>query len=92
VESPEERENMSHNNPKRHNPPMKKKLNITFDRDLDLESDHVLAYMIRTGASLDIDTYIDFCFLGNAPDDILEDGEFLASIPDIVRYGPGRIQ
>jgi hypothetical protein len=75
---------------KRRNPPMKKKLDIIHD--LDLESDHVLAYMIRVGASLDIDTYIDFCFLGNAPDDILEDGEFLASIPDIVRYGPGKIQ
>jgi hypothetical protein len=42
---------------KKRNPPMKKKLDITFDRDLDLESDHVLAYMIRVGASLDIDTY-----------------------------------
>jgi hypothetical protein len=81
---------------KKRNPPMKKKLDkkldIIHDRDLDLELDHVSAYMLKIGANLDLDAYLDFCFLGDPPEGILEDGEFLASIPDIIRYGPGKIQ
>jgi hypothetical protein len=77
---------------KRRNPPMRKKKNIVHDRDLDLESDHVLAYLLKVGASLDLETYLDYAFLGDVPEGILEDGEFLASIPDIIRYGPEKIQ
>jgi hypothetical protein len=60
--------------------------------DLDLRDDCVLAKMIQLGASLDLETYIDFAFLGTPPEGIEEDGEFLASVPDIVLYGPNKIQ
>jgi hypothetical protein len=60
--------------------------------DLDLRHDCVLSKMIQLGASLDLETYIDFAFLGNPPDGIEEDGEFLASVPDIILFGPTLIQ
>jgi hypothetical protein len=60
--------------------------------DLDLEHDCVLAKMIQLGASLDLETYITFAFFGTPPEGIEEDGEFLASVPDIILYGPTKIQ
>ncbi len=70
----------------------KRKMVYDPDRDFDLRDDCVLAKMIQVGARLDLETYIDFAFLGTPPEGIEEDGEFLASVPDIVRFGPGKIQ
>jgi hypothetical protein len=70
----------------------KRKMVYDPDRDLDLRHDCVLAKMIQLGASLDLETYLDFAFLGDPPEGIEEDGEFLASVPDIILYGPTTIQ
>lgn len=65
---------------------------IIHDHDLDLENDIVLATMLAVGAKLDLKTYIQFAFFGTPPDGIQEDGEFLATVPDVILHGPGRIQ
>jgi hypothetical protein len=57
---------------------------ITWDRDLNAENDCVLARMLKDKASLDLDTYLDYCYLGDPPEGIEEDGEFLASVPDVI--------
>ena len=62
----------------------KRQAKIVHDRDLNLEHDCVLARMLKDGASLDLDTYLDYAFLCNPPEGIEEDGEFLASIPDVI--------
>jgi len=60
--------------------------------DIDLNSDCVLETMIKLGARLDLETYVSFSFFGTPPDGIEEDAEFLASVPDIILYGPERVQ
>jgi len=35
-------------------------------------------------SAVDLNKYIEFAFLGNPPDGIEEDGEFLASVPDVI--------
>jgi hypothetical protein len=65
---------------------------IVHDRDLDLENDIVLAKMIQVGATLDLPTYIQFAFFGDPPDGIEQDGEFLASVPDVILDGPKKVQ
>ena len=63
-----------------------------FDRDLDAENDVVLARMLKDRVSLSLDNYLEYAFLGNPPDGIEEDGEFLASVPDVILNGPKRVQ
>jgi hypothetical protein len=63
---------------------MADKTKIVHDRDLNAEGDAVLAYMLKVGASLDLETYLDYAFLGNPPEGIEQDGEFLASVPDVI--------
>ena len=46
--------------------------------------DSVLAYMLENGIELTLESYLDILFLGNPPDGIEEDGEFLASVPDVI--------
>jgi hypothetical protein len=65
---------------------------IVHDRDLDAENDVVLRKMLELGTPLTLDNYLDFAFLGNPPDGIEEDGEFLASVPDVILEGPERVQ
>ena len=52
--------------------------------DFDIENDAVLAKMLAVGAPLTLKTYLEFAFLGNPPEGIEEDAEFLASVPDVV--------
>lgn len=65
---------------------------IIHDRDIDLENDIVLATMLAVGATLDLETYIAFSFFGTPPEGIESDGEFLATVPDVILNGPGMIQ
>jgi len=60
--------------------------------DDDTEQDYVLAYMLKNGIELSFENYLDIAFLGNPPDGIAEDGEFLASVPDVILKGPERVQ
>jgi hypothetical protein len=60
---------------------------IVHDRDIDAENDAVLAKMLACGADLDLETYLDFAFLGDPPEGIEDDGEFLASVPDVILNG-----
>ncbi len=57
---------------------------IVWDRDLNAENDAVLARMLKDGASLDLETYLDYAYLCDPPEGIEEDGEFLASVPDVI--------
>jgi hypothetical protein len=54
---------------------------ITHD---DSESDVVLKKMRETETPLTLKNYIDFAFLGDPPEGIEEDGEFLGSVPDVI--------
>lgn len=65
---------------------------IIYDRDIDLENDIVLARMLKDGAKLDLKTYLVYAYFGDVPEGIEQDGEFLASVPDVILNGPGRIQ
>jgi hypothetical protein len=65
---------------------------IVHDRDLDAENDVVLRKMLELGTPLTLENYLDFAFLGNPPEGIEEDGEFLASVPDVILNGPERVQ
>ena len=65
---------------------------IVHDRDLDAENDVVLRKMLELGTPLTLENYLDFAFLGNPPEGIEEDGEFLASVPDVILNGPRRVQ
>jgi hypothetical protein len=58
----------------------------------DLRHDCVIEKMLQVGARLDLKTYIDFAFLGDPPEGIEKDAEFLASVPDIILHGPRKIQ
>jgi hypothetical protein len=65
---------------------------IIHDRDLDAENDVVLRKMLELGTPLTLENYLDFAFLGNPPEGIEEDGEFLASVPDVILEGPEKVQ
>jgi hypothetical protein len=65
---------------------------IVHDRDLDAENDVVLRTMLELGTPLTLENYLDIAFLGNPPEGIEEDGEFLASVPDVILNGPNRVQ
>jgi hypothetical protein len=54
--------------------------------------DSVLAYMLENGIELTLESYLDIAFLGNPPDGIEEDDEFLASVPDVILNGPRWVQ
>ena len=62
---------------------------VTHDTDTE---DYVLTYMLKNGIELTLENYLDIAFLGNPPDGIAEDGEFLASVPDVILNGPTRVQ
>jgi hypothetical protein len=64
---------------------------VCFDRDLDAENDVVLRTMLELGTPLTLENYLDIAFLGNPPEGIEEDGEFLASVPDVILSGPERV-
>jgi len=66
--------------------------NIVHDHDLDVENNEVLRTMIELGTPLTLENYIDLAYMGRPPDGIEEDGEFLASVPDVILYGPRRVQ
>ena len=65
---------------------------VVHDQEIDIENDVVLRKMIETGMPLTLENYIDFAFLGNPPAGIEEDGEFLASVPDVILNGPKTVQ
>ncbi len=65
---------------------------IIHDRDIDIENDCVLAKMLSAGAPLTLEKYLEFAFLGNPPEGIEEDGEFLASVPDVILANSKRVQ
>lgn len=65
---------------------------IIHDHDIDIENYCVLLRMIETGTSLTLDNYVQLAFLGAPPEGIEEDGEFLASVPDVILEGPTKVQ
>ena len=65
---------------------------IIHDHDNDLETDCVLAKMLELGTPLTLENYIQLAFLGTPPEGIEEDGEFLASVPDVILNGPKQVQ
>ncbi len=60
------------------------KAKIVHDHDIDLENNAVLRTMLELGTPLTLENYIDLAYMGSAPDGIEEDGEFLASVPDVI--------
>ena len=60
--------------------------------DDDTEHNHILDYMLKNGIELTLENYLDISFLGNPPEGITEDGEFLASVPEVILYGPRLVQ
>jgi hypothetical protein len=71
---------------------MAEKTKIVHERDCDIENDLVLRKMVETGTPLTLENYIDLAFMGTPPENIAEDGEFLASVPDVILCGPKRVQ
>jgi hypothetical protein len=65
---------------------------IDFDHDPDLENNSILRTMLELGTPLTLAHYIDLAFMSNPPDGIEEDGEFLASVPDVILNGPRWVQ
>jgi hypothetical protein len=57
-----------------------------------MADDIVLEKMRELNVPLTLENYIEFAFLGDPPDNIEEDGEFLASVPDVVLKGPRKVQ
>ena len=57
---------------------------VIHDHDIDLESDCVLRKMLELGIPLTLENYLNLAYLGDPPDGIEEDGEFLASVPDVI--------
>jgi len=68
------------------------KAKIVHDHDLDAETDEVLRTMLELGTPLTLENYIDLAYMGAPPDGIEEDGEFLASVPDVILNGPRLVQ
>jgi len=60
--------------------------------DTDTEHNHVLEFMLKYKIELTLANYIDLAFMSTPPDGIEEDGEFLASVPDVILYGPRLVQ
>jgi hypothetical protein len=71
---------------------MERKPKIVHDRDLNVANDVVLAQMLKDHAPLTLANYLEYAYLGNPPEGIEEDGEFLASLPDVILNGPSRVQ
>jgi hypothetical protein len=69
----------------------KRNRKIAHDRDLNLENDCVLAKMLEVGAPLTLAKYLEFAYLGNPPDGIEDDAEFLASVPDVILSNSKRV-
>ena len=57
-----------------------------------MAEDIVLEKMRELKVPLTLENYIDFAFMGDPPDDIDKDGEFLASVPDVVLKGRRKVQ
>ena len=68
------------------------KATIVHDHEPDLENNSILRTMLELGTPLTLGNYIDLAFMGTPPDGIEEDGEFLASVPDVILDGPERVQ
>ncbi len=60
--------------------------------DDDTEHSGVLAFMLKYKIELTLENYIDIAFMSTPPDGIAEDGEFLASVPDVILNGPRLVQ
>jgi hypothetical protein len=60
--------------------------------DDDTEPSGVLAFMVKYKIDLTLANYIDIAFMSTPPDGIEEDGEFLASVPDVILHGPRLVQ
>ena len=65
---------------------------IAHDHDIDVENDCVLAKMLELGMPLTLENYIQLAYMGTPPERIEEDGEFLASVPDVILHGPEQVQ
>src|SRR2546425_12982373 len=52
--------------------------------DDDTEHSGVLAFMLKYKIDLTLENYIDLAYMGSPPDGIEQDGEFLASVPDVI--------
>ena len=57
---------------------------VIHDHDIDLENDYVLRKMLELGTPLTLENYLNLAYLGDPPEGIEEDGEFLASVPDVI--------
>ena len=60
--------------------------------DDDTEHSGVLAFMLKYKVELTLSNYIDIAFMSTPPEGIEEDGEFLASVPEVILYGPRLVQ
>ncbi len=60
--------------------------------DDDTEHSGVLAFMLKYKVELTLSNYIDIAFMSTPPEGIEEDGEFLASVPEVILYGPRMVQ
>ncbi len=60
--------------------------------DDDTEHNHVLEFMLKNKIDLTLENYIDLAFMSTPPEGIAEDGEFLASVPEVILYGPRLVQ
>jgi hypothetical protein len=60
--------------------------------DDDTERSGVLEFMLKYKIDLTLDNYIDIAFMSTPPEGIAEDGEFLASVPEVILYGPRLVQ
>lgn len=58
----------------------------------NLQNDSVLARMLKEHAGLTLDKYLEYAFLGDPPDGIENDHEFLAAVPDVIRANTKRVQ
>ena len=57
-----------------------------------MADDIFLEKMRELKVPLTLENYIEFAFLGDPPEGIEEDGEFLASVPDVILKGRRRLQ
>ena len=60
--------------------------------DDDTEHNNILRFMLQNKIELTLENYIDIAFMSTPPDGIAEDGEFLASVPDVILHGPRLVQ
>jgi hypothetical protein len=57
-----------------------------------MADDIVMEKIRELKVPLTLENYIEFAFLGDPPEGIEEDGEFLASVPDVILKGRRRLQ